>query len=153
MNIIKKYWDSVYIYVLLLVPGFCICAGLFWTICKLLGLYPHLQWIQIILFDFSQVVYLIVALYFICKNKKDSSYISGHLIYVKGFIVFALFVQYNFILYLFASTHVWECTFLFFGIIVFLFDSKLMLLNILSYFTALSVAHVLRPEIPSYRKK
>lgn len=145
MNVIKKYWDSVYMYVLLLVPGLCMCAGLFWTICKIMGLYPDLQWSKIIAFDCSQLLYFSVAVYFITRNKKNSSYISGHLIYVKAFIVSALFIQYNFILHLFASAHVWECTFLFFVIIVFLFDSKLMFFNIVSYFLSLIAAHMLRP--------
>lgn len=146
MNIIRKYWDSVYIYVLLLMPGFCACAGIFWTVCKLYGLYPGLQWTQILAFDGSQVIYFIVGIFYIYKNKKDSSYIPEHLLYVKGFIVLALFIQYNFILYLFPSVHVWECTFLFFAIIVFLFDSKLMLVNILAYLGSLVVAHVTKPD-------
>lgn len=146
MNIIKKYWDSVYIYVLLLVPGLCICAGTYWTICKLIGLYPNLQWRQIILFDLTQLIYLSVGLYFIFQNKKDNSYISEHLIYIKGFITFSLFIQYNFILYLFASVHVWICTFIFYSCIAFLFDSKFMNLNIMLYTFSLLVAHILRPE-------
>lgn len=145
MNVIKKYWDSVYVYVLLLVPGLCMCAGLFWTVCKLLGLYGDLQWAKIIAFDCSQLLYFSVAFYFIFQNKKDPSYIPGHLVYVKGFIVSALFIQYNFILHLFASVHVWECTFLFFAVIVFLFDSRLMFFNIISYFLSLTAAHLLRP--------
>ena len=146
MNVIKKYWSSVYRYVLLLVPGFCMCAGIFWTICKFFGLYPELSWLNILIFDCSQFLYFIIAVILIFKNKRDNSYIPKHLPFVKGFIVTALFVQYNFILYLFPSTHVWGCTFLFFAIIVFLFDSKLMLLNILSYAISLFTAHLLRPE-------
>lgn len=146
MNVIKKYWDSVYIYVLLLVPGMCMCAGTFWTICKMNGLYQELNWIQIIIFDFSQIVYLSIGLFFIYKNKKNSSYISEHLVYVKGFIVFSLFVQYNFIMYLFPSDFVWECTVLFFGLIAFLFDSKLLLMNVILYFFSLLIAHILKPE-------
>lgn len=146
MNIIKKYWDSVYLYVLLLVPGFCMCAGIFWTVCKLMGLYSHISWLQIALFDGSQLLYFAIAFFFIYQNKKDSSYLAAHLKYVKAFIVLILFIQYNFILYLYASVHVWECTFLFFAIIVFLFDSKLMLVNILLYFISLLASHILRPE-------
>lgn len=146
MNIIKKYWNSVYIYVLLLVPGFCICAGIFWTICKHMGLYSQLSWTKILLFDATQLMYLGVALFFIYQNRKDASYIAEHLSYVKGFIVFSLFVQYNFILYLFASYHVWECTFLFLAIIVFLFDSKLMLFNTILYGVSLLVAHWIKPK-------
>lgn len=146
MDVIKKYWDSVYLYVLLMVPGFCIIAGIFWTICKWMGLYPHLSWMKIALFDGSQLIYFAAALFFIYQNKKDSSYIAAHLTYVKTFIVFILYVQYNFILYLYASVHVWECTFLFFAIIVFLFDSKWMLVNIMLYFVSLLAAHIVRPE-------
>ena len=146
MNIIRKYWDSVYIYVLLLMPGFCACAGTWWTVCKLLGWYNHLEWAQILTFVFTQIIYFSVAIIFISKNRKDHSYIPEHLIEVKGFIVIALFIQYNFIMYLFPSEHVWECTFLFFAIIAFLFDSKLTLLNIIAYFFALMIGHMVRPE-------
>ncbi len=146
MNIIKKYWDSVYIYVLLLVPGLCMCAGIYWTIGKLLGLYPNQQWTQVIVFDFTQLIYLSVGLYFIYQNKKDNSYISEHLLYVKGFIAFSLIIQYNFIMYLFASVHVWICTFIFYSCIAFLFDSKYMNFNIILYTISLLVAHILIPE-------
>lgn len=127
-------------------PGFCACAGTWWTICKLLGWYNHLDWAQLLTFDFTQIIYFSVAIIFISKNRKDHSYIPEHLAEVKGFIVTALFIQYNFIMYLFPSEHVWECTFLFFAIIAFLFDSKLTLLNVIAYFFALLTAHMVRPE-------
>lgn len=145
MKVIKKYWDYVYIYVLLLVPLLCVCAGILWTVLKLIGSYDEVEWYQIILFDSTHSIYLATALYLIYKNKKNSSFIREHLAWVKGFIVVLLFVQYNFILCLFASNHVWECTFIFISCIAFLFDSKLMLLNIVMYFIALLLAHILRP--------
>lgn len=146
MNVIKKYWDSVYIYVMLLVPGFCMCAGIYFSILKVLGLWDDLSWVQIIMFDGSQVIYLGIALFFIYKNRKNSAYIANNLPVVKGFIVTILFIQFNVILYLFASPHLWECTFLFFACIAFLFDSKIMAGNIIGYFIALTVAYVLRSE-------
>lgn len=147
MNIIKKYWESAYLYILLLVPGMCMCAGVYWTICKYMGLYPKLSWLQIIIFDCTQLVYLSIALFFICKNKRNISFISDNLKWVKGFIVISLFLQYNFILYLFPSPYVWECTFIFFACIVFLFDSKWMFINVILYFTSLSIFHLIRPEV------
>lgn len=145
MNVIKKYWTSVYKYVLLLVPGFCMCAGVYFSSLKLLGFYPDLAWAQILLFDCSQLVYLGIALFFIWKNRKNSAYIPTHLRYVKGYTVVILFIQYNMILYLFPSSHLWECTFLFFAVITFLFDSKLMILNTICYFFSLVIAHLLWP--------
>ncbi len=146
MNIIKKYWDSVYIYVLLLLPCSCSCAGVFWTVCKAAGLYSDLSWLEIAVFDFTQILYLGVALYFIFKNRKDSSYIAGHLLYVKCFITIALFLQYNLILNLFSSIHVWACTFAFFAVITFLFDSKMMLINIFFYSISLLAVHIMKPD-------
>lgn len=146
MNVVKKYWDYVYMYVLLLIPSLCMCAGILWTVLKLLGSYEDVAWYKIMLFDSTHFVYLGTALYFIYKNKKDSSFIRDHLAWVKGFILILLFVQYNFILYLFASVHVWECTFIFLSCIAFLFDRKLMALNIVLYALSLLTAHILRTE-------
>lgn len=146
MNIIKKYWDSVYIYVLLIIPCYCACAGIFETICKAAGMYADLSWFQIAAFDVSQLIYLGIAVYFIYRNNKDSSYIPEHLFYVKGFIMVSLFIQYNSILILFPSNHIWACTFAFFAAFVFLFDSKIMLANILIYFASLITVHVTRPD-------
>lgn len=146
MNIIKKYWDSVYIYVLLLIPGFCMCAGLYWSGCKLMGLYEHLSWMQILVFDFTQLIYLAIALYFIRQNKRNSSYIPEHLLHIKCYTVVILLIQYNYILYLFPSEHVWIDTFLFFCILAFLFDSKLMLINIILYLISLVIAHIVKME-------
>ncbi len=101
---------------------------------------------MLLIFDCSQIVYFSVAIFFILKNKKDNSYILNHLLYVKGFIVLSLFIQYNFILYLFPSEYVWECTFIFFSCIAFIFDSKLLLGNVFFYILFLVIAHVILPE-------
>ncbi len=146
MNVIKKYWESAYIYILLIIPGLCICAGTYWTVCKLLGMYSDLLWEQIIPFDFSHLIYLSVGIYFIYRNKKEPTYISEHLSFIKTFIVIILFIQYNAILYLFPSYYVWECTFIFLSVIAFFFDSKLLAFNILSYAFFLLIAHMIYPE-------
>lgn len=146
MNIIKKYWDSVYIYVLLIIPFYCSCAGIFETICKAAGLYSDLSWFKIAAFDFSQLVYIGIGIYFIYRNYKNSSYITEHLFYVKGFIIVSLFIQYNAILNLFPSRHIWACTFAFFAAFIFLFDSKIMLANILAYFISLVTVHITKAD-------
>lgn len=145
MNVFKKYWNAVYIYVLALVPFFCSCAGTYWTICKIIGWYKDVSWGQIITFDVCQLIYISVSLYFISCNQKNPSFVVDNLNIIKHFISLILFIQYNCILNFFASSHVWECTFLFFLILVFLFDSKLLLTNILVYFVLLLLAHIINP--------
>lgn len=146
MNLIKKYWDSVYIYVLLLIPGCCMCAGLFWSACKILGYYPDLSWGKIAFFDFTQLIYLVIAIFFIFLNKKYPDYILSHLFYVKCYISIALFIQYNFIMILFPSTYVWGCTFLFLAVPVLFFDLKMMVADSILYLFSLLTAHLLNPE-------
>ncbi len=146
MNVVKKYWDSVYIYILLLIPIFCMCAGAFWTLFKCMGHYQSLEWKSVIIFDCSQIIYFVISLYYIYKNKKDANYIHKNLIYVKSFMTIVLFIQYNFILALFASEYVWECTFIFIAIIIFFFDVKLTIINLFLYYMSLLVAHIRKPE-------
>lgn len=146
MNIIKKYWESAYAYILLLSPGLCMCAGTYWTISRVFGLYSHVQWLPLIVFDCTHIIYLSIALYFIWKNKKEKTYILDHINYAKAFVVITLFIQYNFILYLFASVDVWECTVIFYTLVGLLFDSKLMVVNVIAYGVFLLIAHLLCPE-------
>ncbi len=147
MNIVKKYWSSVYIYILLIVPCLCMCAGAFWTVFKSKGHYRELSWFQILAFDFSQIIYLGISLFCIYRNKKDSTFIHRNLVYIKWFITIILLIQYNFIMYLFPSTYVWECTFLFFAIVVFLFDTKYTIVNIAAYQLSILIAHIRNPHL------
>lgn len=146
MDVIKKYWSSAYIYVLLVTPCMCMCAGLIWTVYKKLGLYPDLEWHYILLFDFTQLIYLSIAIYFIYRIRKNATYLFRHLGKLKAYVVITLFIQYHFIMYLFPSVFVWECTFIFFALIALLFDSRLMLWNMVAYAMALLVAHCVMPK-------
>lgn len=146
MDVIKKYWSSAYVYVLLVTPCMCMCAGLIWTVYKKLGLYPDLEWDYILLFDCSQLIYLSIAIYFIYKIRRNVTYLFRHLRKLKAYVVITLFIQYHFIMYLFPSLFVWECTFIFFALVALLFDSKLMLWNIMAYAVALLIVHCVMPE-------
>ena len=125
MKLIVKYWNSIYIYVLLLVTSACFCAGLFFTFFKWQGNYPELSWIQLFSFDFSHLIYIGIALYFILKNRKDCTYIPTHLRSLKVYLITMLVIQYIFILALFPSTYIWTLTYLFILCLIFFFDSRI----------------------------
>ena len=142
MNIIKKYWNDVYLYILLLIPGICCCAGFFYTWGNFAGWY-HSPWPLVILFDFTQILYLTISFRFIHRKRKFSYFTEKDISQIKLFITIALFIQYNFIMHVFPCYNAWSCTFIFMGIVAFLFDTKLMLTHIISYAIFLIVAHIL----------
>lgn len=61
---------------------------------------------------------------------------------IKLFVTISLFIQYNLIMHLFPTTNTWSCSFVFMGIVAFLFDAKLMLFHIISYTIFIFVAHI-----------
>ena len=146
MNVIKKYWNQVYQYILLLTPLACMCAGFIYTIRKFAGWHPDTSWFFVILFDISQIIYLLISLYFINYKKKVCNYSQRDIFKIKTFLTIALFIQYNFIVHCFPSTDTWSCTFIFMGFIAFLFDFKLALIHISGYTIFLLIGHILYPE-------
>ncbi len=145
MNISQKYLNDAYLYILLLIPGTCCCAGIFYTWGNIAGLY-HTSWPLILLFDSSQILYLTISFLFIHKKKKLSYFTEKDIFKIKLFITISLFIQYNFILYAFPCYNTWSCTFIFLGIVTFLFDTKLMLTHISGYAIFQIVAHILQFE-------
>ncbi len=137
MNIIKKYWNSAYLIILPLIPALCMCAGLFWTVCKYFGYYSDVSWSSIIIFDCSQIIYMGISIFIIYKNKDNPLYIASHLFQIKCYIMVLIVVQYTFILCLFPAPHTWECTIIFLLITVFFFDTRLQIIN--SAFCSLSL--------------
>lgn len=146
MNIIKKYLNNVYLYVLLLIPILCMSAGATYTFGKIMGWHPTSPWRFVLLFDFSQIVYLLISIYFIYKKRRISSYTEKDIFWIKFYITIALFIQYNFIMHVFPTHNAWSCSFIFMGVVAFLFDTKLMLTHILGYVFFLIVAHILHWE-------
>lgn len=146
MNVIKKYWNDAYRYVLLLIPGNCICAGIIYTIGKINGWYPLVPWGLVLLFDFSQLVYLFISFCFMHHKKKVAYYSEKDIALIKLFVTISLFIQYNLIMNLFPTTNTWSCSFIFMGIVAFLFDTKLMLIHIIGYTVFIFVAHILHYE-------
>ncbi|MBR1691477.1 MAG: GHKL domain-containing protein [Lachnospiraceae bacterium] len=147
MNLIKKYWENVHLYVLLLTYGNCLCAGIFYTCCKLYGNYPDISWNKVLFFDASQLFYLGISIILILKNQRDASFFPSHFGQIKAFVTVTLFIQYNLVLFLFPSSHVWSCTFLFLAIVVFYLDVKLLIFHYIGYMAFLSIAFVRNPNI------
>lgn len=146
MNIMKKYWDSVYFCQLIFIPFSCTCAGIYYTMCRFMGMYDQTPWVLVYIFDGSQFVYLIISIYFIQKVRHDTGKADNRFPVIKWYFTIALLIQYNFIMHLFPTDYVWGCTFLFLVFIMFLFDLKIMIFNIAAYDISLGISYLLHSE-------
>ena len=144
MNVTKKYWDTVYLCQLLLAPFSCLCAGIYYTLCRIHGQYAAIPWTLVLMFDCSQLLYLVIALVLLFQRKHIAAnlYIQA----IKCYVFICLLIQYSFIMLLFPASHTWGCTFLFLVFVMFTFDFSFMLLNLICYFLVAFSAHMLFPN-------
>lgn len=143
MKIMKIYWDAVYFWLLIFAPSACLSAGIFVTYFRFQGIYSDTPWFYVFLFDGSQLLYLLISIYFLLKRRQENTISSSFLSKVKWYITISLLIQYNFLMHVFITDFVWSCTFLFLILIVFLFDAKMLLLNVVAYISSFTVAHLL----------
>lgn len=126
---LDEYINKVYILILLLVPGACQCAGLLYTTEKLLGLFPTVSWLALIIFDITCLIYLCIGIYFVKTGFVDG-FVSPHkLKAAKIFLVIIMFTQYNFILYMIPSTEFWGYALLFVIAVAFFVDVKIVIIT------------------------
>ena len=137
---LDEYINKVYILILLLVPGACQCAGLLYTTEKLLGLFPTVSWLALIVFDITCLLYLAIGIYFVRTGFVDGFVSSAKLKAAKIFLVVIMFTQYNFILYMIPSTEFWGYALLFVIAVAFFLDVKIVLITALEISASLVVS-------------
>ena len=71
LSALDEYINKVYILVLLLVPGACQCAGLLYTFEKIMGWLPEVNWLALIIFDLTCLIYLFTGIFFVKTGFKN----------------------------------------------------------------------------------
>ncbi|MGN0343061.1 MAG: methyl-accepting chemotaxis protein [Roseburia sp.] len=141
---LDEYINKVYILILLLVPGACQCAGLLYTTEKILGLFPTVSWVALIIFDITCLIYLAIGIYFVKTGFVNGFVSPGKLKSAKIFLVIIMFTQYNFILYLIPSTEFWGYALLFVIAVAFFIDVKVVVITALEIMVSLIVSWIIR---------
>lgn len=143
---LDEYINKVYILILLLVPGACQCAGLLYTTEKLLGLFPTVSWLALIIFDITCLIYLCIGIYFV-KTGFIDGFVSPHkLKAAKIFLVIIMFTQYNFILYMIPSTEFWGYALLFVIAVAFFVDVKIVVITASEIMASLIVSWFIKGQ-------
>lgn len=136
---LDMYINKVYVWVMLLVTGAITCAGVTFTLLKILGFYPTVNWIALIIFVLTNVAYVSIGIVFI-KNAFENGKIKENMLVLgKRYLWIVLFIQYNFILYLIPSREFWGFLFFFIILTAFFLDVKLTT----SLSAALTVSYII----------
>lgn len=143
---LDEYINKVYILILLLVPGACQCAGLLYTAEKILGLFPTVSWVALIIFDITCLFYLAIGIYFVKTGFVDGFVSLGKLKAAKIFLVIIMFTQYNFILYMIPSTEFWGYALLFVIAVAFFIDVKVVVITASEITVSLIVSWFVRGD-------
>lgn len=146
MNIMKKYWDTVCLSQLTITPFACLCAGIYYTFYWSRGFFEHALLPWLVAFDCSQIIYLVIGILLIYENKRERIAFAAYLRIVKLFLTVSLLIQYSFIVFLFPNSYTWGCTFLFLALLMFSFDFKMMLFNVIAYFVLSAISHICYAE-------
>lgn len=141
---LDEYINKVYVLILLLVPGACQCAGLLYTIEKIVGVFPTVNWIALIIFDLTCLLYLSIGIYFVKTGFVGGFVAPSKLKAAKIFLVIIMFTQYNFILYLIPSTEFWGYALLFVIAVAFFVDVKIVVITALEIMVSLIVSSFIR---------
>lgn len=140
LSALDEYINKVYILILALVPGACQCAGLLYTTEKILGLFPTVSWLALIIFDLTCLIYLAIGIYFIRTGFLNEFVNPAKLQAAKIFLVVIMFTQFNFILYMIPSTEFWGFALLFVIATAFFLDVKMVVITSLEITLSLFVS-------------
>lgn len=143
LTALEDYINKVYTIVLLAVPGACQAAGILYTFEKVIGLLPMVNWLMLIIFDITCLIYLFIAFFFIKTGYSGNLVIPQKLKQCKIYLVVIMFTQFNFILYMIPSTDFWAFAFLFTVATALFLDSKMVICTSIEIALSLIVSWIL----------
>lgn len=147
LSALDEYINNVYKLVLLLVPGACQCAGLAYTFEKFMGWLPTVNWLALIIFDVTCLIYLSIGIYLVRTGLKDGAVLEEKLKAGKLFLLTVMLIQFNFILYMIPATDFWGFAFFFVILTAFFLDYKLVAATSVEIGVSIIVSWILWGEI------
>ncbi len=127
MSALDAYLNKVYKIIILVPPIAALMASVTFTIFKIVGWYEVVNPVALVIFDLSDITYLIIAIYFY-RTGFDAQGILRHdkLKAGKIFISAVIIIQWNFISYMVPAREWWAFAFFFIALAIFFFDMKMI---------------------------
>lgn len=147
MTVLDEYTNKVYRLVMILVPGACQCAGLAYTFEKIMGWLPSVNWLSLIIFDVTCLIYMAIGIYFVISGVKDGLVMQSKLKAGKVFLIIIMLIQFNFILYMIPATDFWGFAFFFVILTAFFLDCKMVTITSIGIAGSIIAAWILYGKI------
>lgn len=147
LSALDDYINKVYRLVLILVSGACQCAGLAYTFEKIMGWLPSVNWLALIIFDVTCLIYLAIGIYFVLTGVKDGLVLQSKLKAGKVFLTVVMLIQFNFILYMIPATDFWGFAFFFVVLTAFLLDYKIVIITSIEIAGSIIVSWIIYGQI------
>lgn len=126
ISAIDAYMAKVYKWIMILVMVSVTAGGLDFVGMKLLGYYPTVEWVPLLIFVGTNIIYDVIGAKLI-KNATQEGVVSPKMMfYGKAYMTILLLVQFNFILYMIPSREFWAFIFYFALVEAFFLDYKLI---------------------------
>lgn len=146
LTALDVYINKVYPITLLATTLACLSAGISYTLNRMRGIFDFTPLYVFFIFDITNLIYLLLAVYFIKTGYENGSVKPGKLKQGKIFLILILLIQFNFILYMAPSQELWAYSFLFVLITGLLLDTKVVLITMGEISISLIAAWLIRGE-------
>lgn len=141
------YFAMVYRWIITIITGACVCAGVTFSLLKILGFYPSVSWIALIIFVGTCLLYVIIGQILIKKSIVDGVVKQDMLPKGKLFVTILLPIQFNFILYMIPSKDFWAYIFFFLLLAACFLDCKMITIDIAELVISLAIGWIVKPSV------
>lgn len=150
-NVIQEYLNKVFAIVMLVVTGATMCAGVTISALKLLGFYPDMPWVALVIFVGTCVLYFSVGLWFVFhayqKGEDGSKILKPRMMKAGKIVIFIiLIVQWNFLTYLLPSREFWAYFFFFLILMALFLDIKFLVVSTVGILISMILSWVIRSD-------
>lgn len=127
-NAVEVYLSAVFKWGLIILVSACMCATVTFNTEKLLGFYPEVPWIALILFALMDIIFFVSAIFIVKTSFDENGYLKEERLKIgKLFSACVLIIQWNYLLYMIPSRTFWGFLFFFLILMAFFLDIKLVL--------------------------
>ena len=127
MSALDAYTNRVYKIIVLMIPGFCMCASATIVTLHFLGWYPDITFAAMWAFVFMDFIFLAIGIYFIRTGFDEDGIVYPDKLHAAKYTMAVIYIiQWNTISYIWPFTDFWAYCLLFTIVYAFFFDVRLV---------------------------